>query len=175
MGTPSPARGAGSVRRAPGGDFIRRPSSLERSGAGGDVVNGASTGTALAAVAAWLALATVGGLSARGVAVPLPAAAACSLLAGPVALAGLIEAVTSFWRGPAIVPFARDEAVSCTTAEATFVRAAARLRGTMGGAGHLTPAASPSRPFAWAAPPIVGRRGARRARSPVRAGPGRCS
>lgn len=120
------------------------------------MVNGASTGTALAAVAAWLALATVGGLSALGVAVPLPAAAACALLAGPVALAGLIEAVTSFWRGPAIVAFPPHEAVSCTTAEATFVRAAARLRGTMGGAGHLHPRRIAFPAVAWGAATIVG-------------------
>jgi hypothetical protein len=45
--------------------------------------------------------------------------------------------VAFVWRGPEIISFRRRDAVLCDVAEAAAVRAAAQLRGTMGGAGHV--------------------------------------
>jgi hypothetical protein len=45
--------------------------------------------------------------------------------------------VAFVWRGPDIISFRRRDAVLCDVAEAAAVRAAAQLRGTLGGAGHV--------------------------------------
>lgn len=90
-----------------------------------------------AALGAWGGLLAV--IGARAAGAPLPpwtaVAAAMAALAAAVAVAGQI--VMNAWRGPPVVDFGRDEAVLCAPAEAEVVRAAALLRGTMGGAGYV--------------------------------------
>jgi hypothetical protein len=55
------------------------------------------------------------------------------------------------WRGPVILSFRRGDAMLCDAREASTVRAAAQLRGTMGGAGYLHPRRLVVSATAWAA------------------------
>ena len=96
-----------------------------------------STRMAVTALAAWLSLAAIGGLREIGVHVPLGLGVACAVFAGPVALVATLRAIAAAWLGPPVVAFSREEAALCRPAEAIAIRAAAQLRGTMGGAGHL--------------------------------------
>lgn len=87
--------------------------------------------------AAWLVLAGLVAVYRASVQVPAKAvpAAAAAALALAVAAAG--RTVVSVWRGPALQRFSHDEAVCCSPSQAAAVRAAAQLRGTLGGAGHV--------------------------------------
>jgi len=96
-----------------------------------------STRMAVAALAAWLSLAAIGGLRELGVHVPLGLGVACVVFAGPVALVATLRTIAAAWLGPPVVAFSREEAALCRPAEAIAIRAAAQLCGTMGGAGHL--------------------------------------
>lgn len=96
-----------------------------------------STVSAVAMAAAWVALEAVGALAAIGVRIPTGAAIACATVAAPLALAAAARTLSSAWLGPPIVAFSAADAVLCAPADAASVRAAAQLRGTMGGAGHL--------------------------------------
>lgn len=114
------------------------------------------TMTTLVAIASWCALTFVGVVRATGGTVPNLAVLACALVAAPVAIAGAVHAVASFWRGPTILAFGRADAVPCNPAEAAFVRATAQLRGTMGGAGYLYPRRLVLPALAWIAAAVVG-------------------
>ncbi len=118
-----------------------------------------STLTALATVAAWLALAVVGVLRAADVEVSFAAAVACAVVAGPVALAATFRTIVSVWLGPRIVTFSREDAELCGLPDAEALRAAAQLRGTMGGAGHLHRARLVFPAVAWAAALVMGMQG----------------
>lgn len=85
----------------------------------------ASTLAALQTAGAW------------GAPVPRPALVLAAVVS--LALAAAVSAinVAFVWRGPDIISFSRRDAVLCDVAEAAAVRAAAQLRGTMGGAGHV--------------------------------------
>jgi hypothetical protein len=89
---------------------------------------------AVATSGAFLAL-----LGARclGAFVPKAQLIVCAAVAAPIALAAGVQRIVYLWRGPPIVSFSRIEAVRCSAAEAEAIRAAAQLRGTLGGAGHL--------------------------------------
>lgn len=86
---------------------------------------------------AWFVL--LGLVGARAVGAPLPpeAVVAGAAIALATAVAVAVQTVTQAWRGPVVVDFRREEAVLCGPAEAAVVRAAALLRGTMGGAGYV--------------------------------------
>ncbi len=72
-----------------------------------------------------------------GAPVPTPAIVICAAVAAPIALAAGVQRLVYLWRGPSVVSFSRIEAVRCGGAEAEAIRAAAQLRGTLGGAGHV--------------------------------------
>jgi hypothetical protein len=93
---------------------------------------------ALGGASVWLALAFVGLVHAAGGQLGT-VAAACVLVAAPLAFAGALRSAVSYWRGPDLVSFTRADAEGCSPAEAAFVRGIAQLRGTMGGAGFLYP------------------------------------
>ncbi len=110
-----------------------------------------STRMAVAGLAAWLSLVLIGGLREIGVHVPLGLGIACAVIAGPVALVATLRTIAAAWLGPPVVAFLHEEAALCRPAEAVAVRAAAQLRGTMGGAGHLNRARLVFPAAAWAA------------------------
>jgi hypothetical protein len=60
-----------------------------------------------------------------------------ALAALPVAIAMAIRTASAIWRGPALMHFPVEYAVLCRASEAADVRAAACLRGPLGGAGHV--------------------------------------
>jgi hypothetical protein len=92
---------------------------------------------AAATLTSWLALVTVGGLTAAGFEIAPAARLACMAVAGPVALAAAARVACAAWRGPPVVAFERAEAAPCGPSDAETIRAAAQLRGTMGGAGYV--------------------------------------
>jgi hypothetical protein len=89
----------------------------------------ATTGTLVALLGAR----TLGGT------VPAWAAVACAAAVAPIAAAAALQRGLHLWRGPPVVSFPSAEAVRCGGAEAEAIRVAARLRGTLGGAGHIYP------------------------------------
>lgn len=101
------------------------------------MVQGGTTTVAVVASLSWLALVLVGLVHVAGGELPSGVELLGAVVAAPIALTGGIQAIAAIWRGPVIVPFSRLDAVPCTAGEASFVRASAQLRGTMGGAGHL--------------------------------------
>jgi hypothetical protein len=112
--------------------------------------------TVLATKAAWLVLAVAGLVHALGEPLPRLAALACALVGVPVALVAAVHAAASWRRGPTILAFGLPESVPCCPADAAFVRAAAQLRGTMGGAGYLHPGRRVLPTVAWLAAAAVG-------------------
>lgn len=105
----------------------------------------------LAAVTAWGGF---GGLIlARALQVPVPSTAltTSAFLALVVALALSGRYVARFFRGPPLLAFPKDRAVLCEPHEAVVIRAAAQLRGTLGGAGHVHRARLMLPATAWAA------------------------
>lgn len=120
------------------------------------MVQGGSTVTALGGSLSWLALVLVGLVHVAGAEPPRGLELACALLAAPVAVAGALLALAAVWRGPTVVSFSREDAVPCAGAEAAFVRGAAQLRGTMGGAGHLHRRRLVLAAAAWLAAGVVG-------------------
>lgn len=78
---------------------------------------------------------------ARAVGADAPAAVALVVasVSAVVAATVAVRNVVFVWRGPVIRSFPRREAMLCDAREAQTIRAAAQLRGTMGGAGYLHP------------------------------------
>lgn len=74
-----------------------------------------------------------------GAAVPPTALVLLGSMTAVLAFTAAIRDVAFVWRGPVIVTFRRGDGVLCDARESAAVRAAASLRGTMGGAGHLYP------------------------------------
>ena len=62
---------------------------------------------------------------------------AAAVVAAGLALAAAARTASWAWRGPALVRFPTDDVAVCGAREADAVRAAARIRGTLGGAGHV--------------------------------------
>jgi hypothetical protein len=104
-----------------------------------------------AAVGICAALAGIEIAHAFGAAVPhalaLVSASACAVIAATVAARN----VAFVRRGPVILSFPRGEAMLCDAREASVVRSAAQLRGTMGGAGYLHPRRLAFAATAWSA------------------------
>jgi hypothetical protein len=95
------------------------------------------SGLTLAAAGAWLLLCCL--LLAREAALSV-APATISIAALVSLLLALVAAARNAayaWRGPRIPAFPKDEALVCRPREAAIVRAAAQLRGTLGGAGWI--------------------------------------
>jgi hypothetical protein len=100
------------------------------------LVRGTLTVATLAAAATLVALL---GAHALGAAVPGRAVLGCAGVVVPLAAAAAVQRAVHLWRGPPVVSFSNADAVRCGGADAEAVRVAARLRGTLGGAGHLFP------------------------------------
>ena len=63
-----------------------------------------------------------------------------ALAAAPLSFALAIRSGTGIWRGPALIRFPVEYAVLRYAAAAEEIRAAAQVRGALGGAGHVYPA-----------------------------------
>ena len=72
-------------------------------------------------------------------------------LAAVLAAMAAIRNVAHVRRGPSIVEFQRRDATLCDARESAAIRAAAQLRGTMGGAGYLFPRRLAFSAVGWAA------------------------
>jgi hypothetical protein len=96
--------------------------------------------TVAATLLSWLALVSVAGFRAAGFSVSTTTQVACGVIAIPIVLAAALQTIISVWRGPRVIAFERSDAVRFGPDEADAVRAAAQLRGTMGGAGYVFPA-----------------------------------
>jgi hypothetical protein len=107
-------------------------------------------------LAAWLALSIIGWLDILRVELPRPLLISAVLTACPFALAGLITTLVSIWRGPALVPFPVDDAVLCMGEDSEPVRAYARVKGTIGGAGHVYPIRLVYPALTWGAVLLIG-------------------
>ena len=86
-----------------------------------------------------------------GIEVPRELALVAASVSAVFAATVAIRNVAFVWRGPVILPFPRGEAMLCDAREASAVRSAAQLRGTMGGAGYLHPRRLAFSAIAWAA------------------------
>ncbi len=75
---------------------------------------------------------------------------ALAVAAAPLAFALAVRSAVAIWRGPPLAPFPIDYAVLRHGAEAEAIRAAAQLRGALGGAGHAHPARLVLALAAWA-------------------------
>ncbi len=91
------------------------------------------------AVAALCALGAMIALGAAGRPVAPGFVHASAAIALPLALVAAFRTMASAWRGPVLVQFRREAAIECDPVESEEVRAAAQLRGTLGGAGHVHP------------------------------------
>lgn len=109
------------------------------------------TGIGAVAGGAWLALQALVAARAAGVAIPPASVAAATAVAAGLALACAARTASWFWRGPLIVSLPRSEVVVCDPPDADAIRAAAQLRGTMGGAGHVHRARLALPVLAWLA------------------------
>ncbi|HEX9049105.1 MAG TPA: hypothetical protein VF841_01075 [Anaeromyxobacter sp.] len=95
------------------------------------------SGVEVVASGVWLVVQLMTALRGAGAGIPPPALAAVSDVAAALALAAAIHVTSWAWRGPHLAAFPRQDLVVCAPPEAAAVRAAAQLRGTMGGAGHV--------------------------------------
>lgn len=107
------------------------------------------TGVGAVAGGAWVALQVLSTLREAGAGVPAPSLAAASVLAAVLAIAAAARTASWAWRGPRIVPLPLEDVAVCSPAEAEEVRAAAQLRGTLGGAGHVHRARLAFRVAGW--------------------------
>jgi hypothetical protein len=105
----------------------------------------------VAAFSAWTAFAALVALRLSGVRVSPSALVLVASIAMALAFAECVGTVFAMWRGPTIVTFSRDEAEICGPDEAEAIRAAAKLRGTLGGAGHIHSARLILPALAWLA------------------------
>ncbi len=98
-------------------------------------------------------VAFVAAVAARAAGAPPHPSAAIALGAAAVVLAAAVavRTIASAWRGPVLVAFSPDAGVICDPREAQRIRAAALLRGTMGGAGYVSRARLAFPAVAWAA------------------------
>jgi hypothetical protein len=100
---------------------------------------------------AWLALQALAAARHAGAAIPLASLAAAAAVTAGLALYCALRTASSVWRGPPIVSLPKDDVVPCDPPEAELIRAAAQLRGTMGGAGHVHPRRLALPALAWLA------------------------
>jgi hypothetical protein len=109
-----------------------------------------------AKLTSWLALAAVAGLRLAGLGIPPTLQLACAFVAAPITAAAAMAAALAIPRGPRVISFERRDAAWCTPGEASAIRDAAQLRGTMGGAGHVHPARLAFAVAAWAGAALSG-------------------
>lgn len=93
----------------------------------------------------------VSALALAGVDVPGGVSAALAIVCAPVSLAVALRELLAIRRGPPLWSFPLRHAVVCRPEEASRVRAAAQIRGGLGGAGHLRPLRLILPAFAWIA------------------------
>lgn len=100
---------------------------------------------------AWIALQALAVIRHAGAPIPLASLAAAAAVTAGLALACALRAASGIWRGPPIVSLPQEDVVPCDPPEAEVIRAAAQLRGTMGGAGHVHPRRLALPTLAWLA------------------------
>ncbi len=83
--------------------------------------------------------AAVSALALAGVAVPGRIATAAAIVCVPVSLAAALGQLLAIRRGPPLWSFPLKHAIAFRPEEASRVRAAAQVRGGLGGAGHVRP------------------------------------
>lgn len=91
----------------------------------------------IAGVLAFAAFAVLYALSETGAPLVEAAMRGSAALALPLSLCTACRTVAAIWRGPVLLQFARTAAVACDGADAERVRAAAQIRGSLGGAGYV--------------------------------------
>jgi hypothetical protein len=101
--------------------------------------------------AVWCGFGALTLASAAGAAVPPGAISIAAFLAVAVSLGLAGRSVARIWRGPPLVGFPKEGAAPCDPVEAEAIRAAAQVRGTLGGAGHVKRARLLFPALAWAA------------------------
>lgn len=101
--------------------------------------------------AAWFVLAGLVAAYRVSATVTAQAVSAAAVAALGLAVVAAGRNAASVWRGPALRPFPHDDAVCCSPSQAAVVRAAAQLRGTLGGAGHVHPRRLALPAFGWLA------------------------
>ncbi len=111
---------------------------------------GTSKLTAIA-VAALCAFGALFALSGAGSPIGPGLVNASAAVALMLALVAGGRTLSSAWRGPVLVQFPCEAAIECNPVEAAEVRAAAQLRGTLGGAGHVHPRRLAFPALAWIA------------------------
>lgn len=95
------------------------------------------TGIAAAAGGASIALQALSAAGQAGGDVPAPAFAAGAAATAALAIAASLQTAWFAWRGPRIESLPEDDLTVVGPPEAETIRAAAQLRGTLGGAGHV--------------------------------------
>ncbi len=116
-------------------------------------------GTSRLTVGAVVACATLAALcTLREAGVVIPSLTMSAVAAGALvlALAGAVRTIAAVWRGPELIHFQPADAVECDPAEASGIRAAAQLRGALGGAGHVHRARLVFPAAAWVAAAALG-------------------
>lgn len=99
---------------------------------------------------AWITLVALGLAHLAEIHLPFALVVGAVALGVPAVMLAAGQAVLAARRGPRIVAFGSDDAVTCSPADAEVIRDAAQLRGTMGGAGHLHPSRLGLVALAWA-------------------------
>lgn len=94
-------------------------------------------GLAPAGAGAWLLLVCLVALREAEVPITPVALSVGAALSLVLSVAGAARSAWGAWRGPRLAPFPNDDALACRPPEAAIVRAAAQLRGTLGGAGWV--------------------------------------
>ncbi|HET8542438.1 MAG TPA: hypothetical protein VFL83_21370 [Anaeromyxobacter sp.] len=108
------------------------------------------SGIGAVAGGAWVALQALSAIRDAGAGIPSSSLAAAGVVAAALAGLAALRTASWAWRGPVIVPLPEDDVVVCCPPEAEAIRAAAQLRGTMGGAGHVHPGRLVLPAAAWA-------------------------
>jgi hypothetical protein len=86
-----------------------------------------------------------------GLEAPRPVVAVLGSFAAVLAASVAVRHLSFIRRGPVIADYHRGEGLLCDARESAAIRAAAQLRGTLGGAGHLYPRRLVISAAAWAA------------------------
>lgn len=101
--------------------------------------------------AVWCGFGALAIARAAGAAVPRGAVSIAAALAVAVSIGLAGRSLARIWRGPPLIGFPKEGATPCDPVEAEAIRAAAQVRGTLGGAGHVNRTRLLFPALAWAA------------------------
>lgn len=145
-----------------------RAEELRRRGRNADGAAVEPTKLTIAAVVAFAAFVVLYALSETGTALLVSGMRGSAAIALPLAICIACRTIASVWRGPVLLRFSRTAAMACDGEAAASVRAAAQLRGSLGGAGHVHRVRLALPALAWISAAVV----AGRALGQPRAAPG---